>query len=381
MKKSLKLLSILSLSLLGLYSCKDEAENSLNFNSKTQNEEILIPSTAKIFNSSSLRENTNQSYLDAEEFAKLLASSLNDKEVRKFLKNEANKKTDGDFDILVSQVLNAKIGIQSFSEKIKNNSTNGLIKGNEIFNNAIKNPKLNISIPILIEKWDDTKQQPLVAVTVGTSEKKVKFLKAFDSKGKAYLIDANIEPNVPVIVIGNNERMNYQNDIKKAKNIRTSGNYEKVTWLQCPNLNQIEGWFNGSPELRFEGVVYNDNFSGPVQAFKNMEYPPHRHNASNGYTLASWTQIQNLFIWHFDNNHGPDYYIQVFEIDDDGTTETLSVNVTSGTKKDNNTQAGGATFGMSYTAEDKILKGELIHYTHPTPSTIGDGSIQFILEN
>jgi hypothetical protein len=89
-----------------------------------------------------------------------------------------------------------------------------------------------------------------------------------------------------------------------------------------------------------------------------MEYPPHRHNASNGYTLASWTATQNLFTWHFDSNHGPDYYLQSYEIDDVGITQSLTVGITAG-KKDAVT--GNASFSLTYKAEDKVLKGELIH--------------------
>lgn len=382
MKKYFKQL-IFSLPIAVTFSCSNESIESNSSTALNSNEIILVPKTAKISTEQSLRQNNlNDSNSDADEFAKLIASSLKDKEFRKFLKTEANKKFDGDFDILVSKILDASVGNQKFSEKIKNNSPNGYAYGRNIVETAIKNPKLNISVPMLIEKWDDTKQIPLVAMAVGADERTTKQIKAFDSNGKVYLIDAKNEPNLPVIVINNNERMNYQNDKKNnSKSLRTSGNYEKITWLQCPNLSEIESWWYGAPEIRFDGVVYNDNFSAAYQAFSNMEYPNNRNQASNGYTLEIWTQVQNLFIWNFDGNHGPDYYIQAWEIDDDGTTQTFQVNVTAGTKVKDNTVSGGASFNLTYKAQDKRLKGELIHYTHPTPSTIGDGSIQFVLEN
>lgn len=366
MKKLLKQFALI-IPLLTFFSCNDDSVE-IKSAAISDNEELLIPSTAKVIDEKSLRLSTTNEVIEAEEFAKLLASSLKDKEVRKFLKNEANKKTDGDFDILVSQVLNSKIGIQNFSDKIKNNSANG----KEVFDKATKNPKLNIAIPVLIEKWDDAKQQPLVAVSIGVIEKDTKFLKAFDSKGKSYLIDANIEPNVPVIVVGNNERMNYQSDIKKDKNLRTSGNTEKVTYIKCPNLSDIESWYFGGPELRFDGVVYNDGFSAAYQAFTKTQHPS-RNNAKDGYTLT-----QNLFEWYYDNNHGPDYYIQTWEIDDSGTTYKLTVGVSAG-KKD--VVTGTASFELSYKAQDKKLAGELIHYTSPTPKTINDSFIEFKLEN
>lgn len=54
---------------------------------------------------------------------------------------------DGDYDVLVSTVLNSKIGNKAFSEKIKENSE----IGGKVFDDAVKNPKLNISVPLLVD--------------------------------------------------------------------------------------------------------------------------------------------------------------------------------------------------------------------------------------
>lgn len=262
----------------------------------------------------------------------MLALSLKQKDIRTFVKEEANKTFDGDFDILVSRVAELKIGNDKFSERIKKNAPNGYAKGKEVFDNAIKNKKLNVSIPILIDNWDDSRQQPLVAVAIGVSEKETKFLKAFDSNGKTYLLDAKTEPNVPVIVVGNDERLNYKTQTKKTKMPEHLETTRKSLGLSVQFLTAIKPWYYGAPELRFEGVVYNDSFSSAFLAFTKMEYPPSRSHASNGYTLSAWTQTLNLFEWHFDANHGPDYYIQSYEIDDDGTTQEFTVGVTQGTK-------------------------------------------------
>lgn len=376
-----KLVFFVSLSTF-FYSCNNN--NDAVPDSITK-EQLLIPQTAQAAPDGSSWRVAATETIEAEEFAKLLALSLKQKDIRAFLKEEANKIFDGDFDILVSRVTEVKIGNEKFSERVKKNAANGYAKGQEVFDNALKNEKLNISIPVLIDNWDDLHQQPLVAVAMGINEKETKHLKAFDSNGKTYLLDANVEPNVPVIVVGNNERMNYKTQTKKDKNARTSGNYEKITWIKCPNLGAIESWFYGAPELRFEGVVYNDSFSSAFLAFTKMEYPPSRSHASNGYTLSAWTQTLNLFEWHFDANHGPDYFIQSYEIDDDGTTQEFTVGVTQGTKATGAGIEGSssqtATFKLTYKAQDKKLAGELIHYTKSSPSSISDGSIQFTLEN
>ncbi|MCP1386017.1 hypothetical protein [Runella salmonicolor] len=77
--------------------------------------------------------------------------------------------------------------------------------------------------------------------------------------------------------------------------------------------------------------------------------------------------------------------IQSYEIDDDGTTQEFTVGVTQGTKASGAGIEGSssqtASFKLTYKAQDKKLAGELIHYTKSSPSSIGDGSIQFTLEN
>ncbi len=73
-------------------------------------------------------------------------------------------------------------------------------------------------------------------------EGETKFLKAYDSNGKAYLMDAEVEPDVPIIVIGNNERMDMIEGSKKGSkdtNAKTSGRMQSINYLKCPDLKKI----------------------------------------------------------------------------------------------------------------------------------------------
>ncbi len=224
---------------------------------------------------------------------------------------------------MVSNVIDAEIGGESFIDKIK-----GSEQTSNAVDEATENPKLNISVPVLIGSWNDETQQPLVAIAIGAIEGETKFLKAYDSNGTEYLLDANTEPDVPVIVIGNNERMDgdFQAVEESSNNARTSGNLEKMTYLKCPNLNDIESWYFGGPEIRFDGAVYQVGSTSGVQAFTKTQTPS-RSSAKSGYSLN-----QGLFEWYFDNTHGPDYYLQTWEIDDSGTTYKFTSSVTVGVK-------------------------------------------------
>jgi hypothetical protein len=358
-----------------LASCQKDEINQSQDLSMINGEELLIPSTATLVDEKSVIQSDEAEVIEAEEFAKLLATSINSKEVRKFLKDEANKKFDGDFDILVSNVLNSNVGKSTFKEKVEGSSSLGLAKGKGVFANAIKNPKLNISVPINIEKWDDTKQQVLVAVAVGIVDGETKNVKAYDSKGRLYMLDAKTEPNVPVIVVGNNERMDNQELVfDNKKSARVSGNAEVLYYLRCPDLNAIESWWRGAPEIRIDIVVYNDDFSAAfLAACWNWDMPS-RMMASDGGYLRDF----KLFNWYFDENHGPDYFLQSWEIDDDGTTQKLTIGVTAG-KKD--VATGTASYELTYKAEDKRLAGQLIHYSSTVPFTVSDGLIELRIKN
>ncbi|MBB3842399.1 hypothetical protein FHS57_006430 [Runella defluvii] len=358
---------------IALVSCED-SHNPMANNTVSH---LLIP-TDKTINkinktTTSVRISSSETELDllTVKFTKALAKSLKNEEVRGFLKLEAQKKFDGDFDILFSKSKDLSLS----NKKI----TDILIESREITASELQelmrlNFKLNIAIPINIEKWDTKNQAPLVTFIPSdyVENETITFL-GFDFKGEQYLIDAIEEPNVPVIVVGSNERMDYKVSTNIGRNLRTSGNYERVEWIRCPNLSNIEGWANGAPEIRFDGVIYNIGGASAMQACSNIEYVPSRSHAKDGYTLASWTATQNLFRWYFDTSHGPNYYIQTFEVDNSGSTQTTNVSVTY--------QGVTSTIGLTYKEDDKKMKGELINSSHPSPATIADGNIEFVLEN
>lgn len=361
-----RLSMILFLTVL-FFSCKNSLEDDL----KPLNEgNILIPSTAKLFDEKGAKVNYLEGNFQYEQFAKSLAKLLKDKEVRKIIKSEANKKFDGDFDILAKTFLTINLIKDSFKNTYNKN------KEGELFEDLINlNEKLNISIPINIEKWNEISKEVLVVVANGAIENQTKQLKAFDSNGKTYLIDGILPPDQPVIVIGNNERVGlnvYKVDRKGAKvaYTRNLGNAEIINYIQCPNLGEIESWYFGGPELRFNVVVYNVSYSttfSPNPLWSTLS----RNQASGGYAA-----YLNLFNWYFNTSHGQNYQVNSFEIDDAGSTQSLTVGV-NGTS----TQGVTASYNITYKAQDKVLAGRLIYYLDSAPTTIGDDRIFYKLEN
>ncbi|MCP9745130.1 hypothetical protein [Lacihabitans sp. CS3-21] len=357
--------------LTGLFfSCKNSIQEDLTPVESLNSNKILIPSTAKLYDGKGAKLSYLEGNFQYEQFAKSLAKILKDKEVRQIIKSEANKKFDGDFDILAKTFLSINLSNDSF-KNIYNRNKEGetiesLISGNE---------KLNISIPLNIEKWNEISKEVLVVVANGAIENETKQLKAFDSKGKTYLIDAKIQPDQPVIVIGNNERIGLdvnKLDKKGAKvaYARNLGNAEIINYIQCPNLSDIESWYFGGPELRFNVVVYNVSYSTAFSP-NPLWSTPSRNQASGGYSA-----YLNLFNWYFNTSHGQNYVVNPFEIDDAGSTQSLTVGV-NGTS----TQGITASYNITYKAQDKVLAGRLINYLDSAPTTVGDDRIFYKLEN
>ncbi|EAY30304.1 DUF3103 family protein [Microscilla marina] len=157
---------------------------------------------------------------DMADFAQALAKSLESADLRNFVKQEAAKRFDGDYDILFGKASSAKIAGKSFRQYIEANlptnkqrTTNKEVLIDRILS---QNPLLNIAVPVHLHNWKTGVYTPKVAVLPeGYDDRTTSHIKAFDASGKAYWIDAQNEPDEPVIVVGWNERL------------KTSGQYQQ----------------------------------------------------------------------------------------------------------------------------------------------------------
>jgi hypothetical protein len=307
-----------------VFSCEKSEEVSKIFNKQDVN--VLIPSSAKKIGTKSSRVHYDNEFENFESYALELAISLKDKNMRKFLKDEASKKFDGDFSILVS---------------------NHLDKLHNLKNLVINIPNLNIGINELIEKWDINKNSILVATRVGLSNDS-KALTAFDSKGERYEIDGEIEPDQPIIVIGYNERVeiekngkyklkkiNINNEIKLDKKLKIqscgfpyrfgAANYERLKGIKFNDLSVYEKWYDFAPEIQFRmyAPVAGNNYSA-VNKIIDRFYTPSRSQVNNNW----WNFSDPLFIWATPGYSTTMLY-EFIEQDDNGTTQTFSIGLSS----------------------------------------------------
>ena len=142
------------------------------------------------------------------DFTKALAKSLNEKNVRDFLKAEAQKQYDGDYDILYAMVKDRKLANgETFEQTLTR------LSGSDQARNWSANlPLLTIFVPELStfssESWNTTTQIPDVAIDNShLADKNGGKLTAFNTSLQEFTLDAKQAPTKPTLVIKENERI------------------------------------------------------------------------------------------------------------------------------------------------------------------------------
>ncbi len=151
--------------------------------------------------------------------AKSLSIAIKQAEVRKFLKDQAVSKFDGDYDVLLTKARHQSIslangrGSSTFGQLLFESTTDVTTQGADIASTLADNPLLQISVPelptgVTAESWDAESYAPIVVYrSPWVDLNKVKYLPAFDSKGNAFDFDVTKVPTQPIIVVGYNERL------------------------------------------------------------------------------------------------------------------------------------------------------------------------------
>lgn len=138
-------------------------------------------------------------------FSKTLAKAVQaEPDLRSFIKAEAIKLFDNDYDVLYQAVKDRKLAngitLQATLSKYADDA--------EAFNsNVDKLPLLTIYVPELpnfsAERWDAQSQVPLVAL----AQRHKKDVSLFDAEGKEQTLAAKYIPGFPVLVVKSNERV------------------------------------------------------------------------------------------------------------------------------------------------------------------------------
>jgi Protein of unknown function (DUF3103) len=362
MKKTLQRLGIVTVGLsLCLWSCDKQDKNV------QPSEDVIAKELSQ-----------NEHFTRMEEVAKALAKSMGDKQVRSFIKTEASKQMDGDYDILYNWVDDKMIVGKSLESIIVDNTaTSPLAKTNALKNlrvTATSIPLLNISVPVNIDKWDTENFEPLVAVSPYSfkDEKDVTFIKAYDKQGNVHWLDAKKKPDFPVIAVGVNERSEVKNGnielkpiiLSKKQSLKGTDNKNQIPFkADVTKLNagariasstywpyseysdnvylngvtdgggwlDYEGWLMGDPEIQVFAFI-KDNSGNVTTAGSSY------HDINDDY-YWHYTEL-NQFFGSYNTDNYPEVYFGIWEDDSNGTSREVPV-------------AAGITYNVS--ANDNLI--------------------------
>ncbi|WP_158591916.1 DUF3103 family protein [Aeromicrobium endophyticum] len=143
--------------------------------------------------------------LDA--LAKTFASTVSDLEVRESIHDAVAERFDGDTNVLWKTLASepgVRSGLSASYSKGKSVSSRDALVAVDRLASSI--PRLQIAVPANFDAWDPATYTPVVAfMPQGVDDTTVKTVTAYDSSGKATELDAQVPPNVPVIVLGTAE--------------------------------------------------------------------------------------------------------------------------------------------------------------------------------
>ncbi|MCB0837180.1 MAG: hypothetical protein KDE26_11980 [Bacteroidetes bacterium] len=260
---------------------------------------------------------------------------INESEVREFLKKEALKQFDGDYNVLYQHIKNHEFSDgKSFENKFaehyavfNNLSVEEALSQVQQISSTL--PLLNIGIPVNIEAWDP--ETEIIPVTFGPNpaqNENYSHVKVYLKNGKTELISVRKDPDFPVIVVGLNERCNDDGTVNErflhTSSSSSSSPVESFSegqdielWqVNVPDLSEWESWLYGKPEfiMTVAGGEAVGSSNGISYLLKQWMLPGSRSDYNDP---ASWF-VMNEPIWPNWDNDIPGRLISVNVGEEDG---------------------------------------------------------------
>ncbi|GHS96017.1 hypothetical protein FACS189421_00370 [Bacteroidia bacterium] len=200
---------------LTLWAC----ENSNDIVSEEQQPEIV----GELFEQ-------NEYNLDLKNFALAVSHAVKTNEqFRKLIKQEALVKFDGDYDVLLSHIMNKPLVQSAESAQLRSSdnytvkdlleesyvstesSSNGALRASSssiISTLSAQYPNLQVSVPVHAEDWDENTVTPVVTFIPSEFQDGVtQSVTGYKSDGSLTVVDAINPPGETVIVVSENERI------------------------------------------------------------------------------------------------------------------------------------------------------------------------------
>jgi len=244
--------------------------------------------------------------------AGLFAAAVTDAGLRQSIHDGAAERFDGDTNVLyktlssTSNVNGALSAAYATSTKASGSAALEAVKAM-----VSDVPRLQVAVPVNFDAWDPAKFTPLVAfMPVGVDDTTLKTVTAYDATGKAHVLDAQVDPTEPVIVLSVNERTDEAGNLVEAETVPednpvvedesslAGANYE--VRLKIINLyDDKEPWAKGAAEISMKakgaGLLYSDN---------NWVNLDHSGDAWFGSRVLGTATNDVRFVWWEDDASG-----------------------------------------------------------------------------
>jgi len=254
-------------------------------------------------------------------FAMAVAKSLKHPEICKIIKPKAGEKFDGDYDVLWGQIKNTRISGQEMREMVNSRFSD---KTRQILTMEMieEVPLLQVSLPVNFDNWDGESSILVAYTPLTTDDMEWTEIYAYNADLKEYILDAQTEPDFPVIVVGINERVD-----PKTKNMiyedinsvlgKVSTTHTDVVLDYVYLVDDGEPWTSGSPEIYC--LLAN---SGGINNRYNM------YSEWTGWgTNKSWHHVDlHMIEWH--DEYAKTFGISFYEYDGGNTTKTITITYT-----------------------------------------------------
>jgi len=150
-----------------------------------------------------------------DKLAKKLAAGVGRPDVRSSIHASVKKRFDGDTEALWSSLAKDS----TFADKVVGKGRGS----DDLTATAAKIPRLQVAVPAHFESWSPSTYAPLVAYfPEGVDDTTVETITAYDAAGQAVELDAQVEPERPVIVVGLNERTDDDGDLVTSQAVSTA---------------------------------------------------------------------------------------------------------------------------------------------------------------
>lgn len=148
---------------------------------------------------------TNAS-LDA--LAKLFANAVDQQAFRESIHDNVADRFDGDTNVLWTKLAaepNVRSSLAVDLSRERSVTTGNALKQIDVLAKRI--PRFQVAVPKLFDRWDPATYTPLVGyMPEGVDDTTLKTITAYDAAGGVHLLDAQVAPDQPVIILGVNER-------------------------------------------------------------------------------------------------------------------------------------------------------------------------------